>query len=241
MTKKTLVKNKLATKEKSVKKTPKLSDKAILAAFGEISTAIRNLSLRISELSGEDVASNTTDGVTDGVAVKTQGKLNSKKSISSEKSTAKTVSEIKARYELWSYDEYNQGSIVHSNSRFDKVLEAAKRYVTEQNVDNALAASEKDKSWEAYFPQVFVNGEVSHDVVYAGNKRDGKHYVYVKGVDKWELRCPDATVQFKFFLGNTSSGRNKSEWFLTNQKGKEINSITDQALERKTVLFVKVI
>lgn len=155
--------------------------------------------------------------------------------------TAATVNEIKARYELWAIDEYNSGSIVASNTRLDKVLENAKRYVTEVNVDNALAASEKDKAWEAYFPQVYVDGEETTDIIYAGNRKDGKHYVYVKGEDKWELRRPDPSVKFRFYLGQINNGRTKSDWYLTDHRGREITSLTDQLLDRKMVLFVKII
>jgi len=168
-------------------------------------------------------------------------KTTERQSASRPTKTAALANEIKCRYELWAYDEYNQGSIVNAGPRLDKIIEAAKRYVTEQNVDNALCAAEKDKSWEAYFPQVFVNGEPTNDVLYAGNKRDGKHYVYVKGDSKWEIRKPDATVQFQFYLGETSNGRAKSDWFHANHKGKLTTSLSDINLERKTVLFVKVL
>lgn len=218
---------KTKTKKTVVKKVNNTQNDLLTALVAQVTM----LSQQVKELKSEKAESPTVR--------RADGKIVTKTSVAAPK---QVVDEgIKARYELWSYDEYNQGSIVSAGPRLDKVVEAAKRFVTEQNVDNALAAGEKDKSWEAYWPQVYVDGEPTNEVLYAGNKRDGKHYVYVKGEDKWELRKPDASVQFRFYLGQTSNGRVKSDWLLTNYKGKEITSLTDQALERKTVLFVKVI
>lgn len=232
------------TPVKKTKKSRTLTDAAILDAFSQLSAAIVNLTNEVKDMRGteeepvEEAAEPPAVRRADGKMVSAKvltGKEQSKAPVKA------TVSEIKARYELWAYDEYNQGSIVNAGPRLDKVIEAARRFVSEQNVDNALAAGEKDKAWEAYFPEIFVGGEPSTDVLYAGNKRDGKHYVYVRGENKWELRRPDASVQFRFYLGTTSNGRVKSDWYLKNHKGQDITSITDQALERKTALFVKVI
>lgn len=242
MAKKTAVTKKAPAKK--AKKTRKLTDAAILDAFAQLSVAIVNLTSEVKDLRGEE-AEPVEEATEAPVVRRADGKMVSAKVAAGkeqQKAPVKTtVSEIKARYELWAYDEYNQGSIISAGPRLDKVLEAARRYVSEQNVDNALAAGEKDKAWEAYFPEIFVGGEPTTDVLYAGNKRDGKHYVYVRGEDKWELRRPDASVQFRFYLGTTSNGRVKSDWYLQNHKGQDISSLTDQTLERKTVLFVKVI
>lgn len=252
MAKKTLKK----TKKKA--ETRKLTDKAILTAFGDISAAIAGLATQIKELRGEE-ENEPSDQVTDQVADQVEeaseepvvmirrpdGKLVPKTQMDKPAAVKNTklaaVNEIKARYELWSYDEYNQGSIVNSGPKLEKVIEAAKKYVTEQNLDNALASGEKDKVWEAYYPQIFVDGEESNDVLYAGNKRDGKHYVYVRNNGKWELRRPDSSVQFRFYLGTNYNGRSRSDWYLADHKGRGITSLTDRNLENKTVLFVKIV
>jgi hypothetical protein len=248
--------------KKPVKKTKKkaarkLTDSDILAAFDRVSNAIAALSRQINN--DEDTETETeTDVAVEPVAEveeaseepvvmvrRPDGKLVPKTQMDKPASVKTTklasVNEIKARYELWAYDEYNQGSIINSGPKLDKIINAAKRYVTEQNLDNALAAGEKDKVWEAYLPQVFVDGEESTDVLYAGNKRDGKHYVYVRNNGKWELRRPDSSVQFRFFLGTNSNGRSRSDWYLADHKGRGVTSLADRSLENKTVLFVKIV
>jgi hypothetical protein len=147
----------------------------------------------------------------------------------------------KTRFELWSFDEYNQGSIVQSNPDMNKILAAARTFVTEQNVNNALASGEKDKAWEAYFPVVFKDGEPDPTVLYGGNKRNGKHHIYVNNGEKWELQLAPPDLDVRFYLGVLANGRTKTEWYLTNHHGKLINSLDDMMLDRKTVLFVKAI
>jgi hypothetical protein len=147
----------------------------------------------------------------------------------------------KVRAELWAYDEYNQGSIVASGTDLTKIVAQARRYVSEMNVDNALAALEKSKSWEAYFPEVIEDGVPSSTVIYAGNKRNGSHYLYVEKDGKWTTELMPKTVKMKFYLGDVLSGRNKTDWYLADPRGKEVTSINDSLLERKTILFIKII
>ena len=233
------------TKVAKAGRRTKLSDEAILDAFAQMSTVITNLSEQIRQLTEESSDVESEPEVQETVR-RADGKIitvnKGKAQVQAQTTPVKeVVDNIKARYELWAFDEYMQGSIVTSGPKLDKILSAAKSYVTSANVDNALAAGELDRSWEAYYPEVFVAGQPTSDVIYAGNKRDGKHYVYVRGEDKWELRRPDSSVEFRFFLGTTSNGRTKNEWYAKDQRGKTITSLEDINLERKTVLFVKVI
>ena len=143
------------------------------------------------------------------------------------------------RVELWSYDEYNQGSIIASADNLEDVIAKGEKYVTEANVANALSSDERDKAWEAYFPQIFKGKSLNKDMLYAGNKRDGKHYVWVKKANKWTQTPMPEDVKVRFYLGEVQNGKTKKQWYLTDFKGKEITSFKDQSLERKTVLFVK--
>jgi len=147
----------------------------------------------------------------------------------------------KTRFELWSYDEYNQGSIIASSNDFDVVAKKVQQFITEINVDNALSASEKDNAWEAYFPQVFSGKNVDKTTLYAGNKRDGKHYATVQKDGKWEQIVMPKNAKVRFYLGEVQKGKTKNSWYLTDHKGVEITSLDAQPLERKTVLFIKVI
>src|SRR5665213_1697861 len=84
------------------------------------------------------------------------------------------------RFELLSYDEYGQSSIVASANNIEAVLSAGTKFINSANVDNALAASEREKAWEAYMPVLVKRNKVRDDMIYAGNKRTGKHQVWVK-------------------------------------------------------------
>jgi hypothetical protein len=144
------------------------------------------------------------------------------------------------RVELWAYDEYNQGSIVASGD-LDTVVKKAKQFVTEQNVDNALAMAEKNNSWEAYFP-LFYNGDaLDFEKLYAGDKRNGKHHVYNFVDGKWQISELPAGTKLRFYLGEVNNGKTKSDWFLADHLKREINVLTNNLLERKTVLFVKIL
>lgn len=144
------------------------------------------------------------------------------------------------RVELWMYDEYNQGSIISSGSQLDKIIDKAKQFVTEQNVDNALASGEKHLAWEAYFPQFFDGKNIDYTMLYAGNKKDGKHYAYSFKNGKWEIGVVPKGYKVRFYMGKINDGQQSKDWYLTNHLNKEITSLDDQLLERKTVIFVKI-
>jgi hypothetical protein len=147
-----------------------------------------------------------------------------------------------SRIELWSYDEYGQGSIVVSHTDPEEIGKRAKKYVSELNVENALSLDEKDKAWEAYFPVIMEDGKPKDTALYAGNKRDGKHRFYERSVDgTWILTTLDPKTDIRFFLGEINRGRgNKKDWYLADQWGREVKNLSDPLLERKTVLFVKI-
>lgn len=156
-------------------------------------------------------------------------------------SKAKVEEGPKVRVELWVYDEYNQGSIVASSTNLSDIIKKARGYVTSLNVDNALAGGERDKTWEAHFPEMIKSGEVDPNILYAGNKKNGNHYAYVFESKKWKLVPLPKDATMRFFLGEISDGRKKRDWYLANHKGTVITSLTDQSLDRKTVLFIKIV
>lgn len=150
------------------------------------------------------------------------------------------------RIELWSYDEYGQGSIVASGTDLDKMLDEARKQVSTINLDNALTAAEKTKNWDAYFPVVIKGKGVSKDVIYAGNRRNGKHQAWVKdkkGSYALADLPRDATV--RHILGEIPKGKGKDKtydtWFLADHKGNLTEGASHPELQNKTQLFVKII
>ncbi len=178
-------------------------------------------------------------------ATKATTKLDAKPTTTAKSTVIKPKSssavKAKARIELWCYDEYNQGTIIFSSTEVDKVVARAKKFVSDVNVENALTSGEKDKQWEAYYVEMFNGKKVADNLFYAGNKKDGRHYVYVVQNGEWKLQILGKDAKTRFFLGELSSGRVKEPWYLADHKGTEINDLSAQALERKTVVFLKVV
>jgi hypothetical protein len=172
--------------------------------------------------------------------IKTHGKLSNKPTV-----TARLAPKpVKAaqRYELWHYDEYGAGTIIFSNTDLEKVVERARTFVSSTNVENALAFGEQDKQWETYFVEFIKNKKPDLDILYAGNKKDGRHYIYARGEDgKWQIKLLPKETKYKFFLGSITRGRAKEPWYLADHKGNEITDLGSSELERKAIVFVKVL
>lgn len=150
------------------------------------------------------------------------------------------------RIELWSYDEYGSGSIVASADNLDKVVEEAKKFVTKANVENSLTGSEQERNWDSYFPVIVKRNKIATDMLYGGNKRDGKHRVWVKdkkGKYNLEPLPKDATV--RFVLGEVTKAKGKEKttelWFLKDFKGNLVEGLGNSELDNKTQLFVKIL
>jgi hypothetical protein len=152
------------------------------------------------------------------------------------------------RVELWSVDEYGQGNIIKSAKDVETIFTEARKYVSSLNLDNALSADEKTKNWDAYFP-IIVTGKqsvVSRDMLYAGNRRNGKHECYVK--DKkgnYGLAELSKEAVVRHFLGDVPVGRSKEKktetWVLKDHKGNVIEGLSSPELHAKTQLFFKIL
>lgn len=149
------------------------------------------------------------------------------------------------RFELWSYDEFGQGSILSSNKNLDEVIKAAEKAATDENVENSLGMDDKNASWEVYFPVVFEKDKPSKKVLYAGDRKNGTQAVWTLNKNKeWEWKEMPKDTDVRIFLGNIPSSMKKKEsdpWWLKDAKGKVVNRIDNPLLHRKTILFIKVI
>ncbi len=235
--KRTAVSAKRAAPKKSAKAKPTKAKRTIKLSQAEV---IKHLQAEVARLSAAQEAVSRAPK-----ALQRVGRVEREVEAAPVKVAAKAapvqVPARKVRGELWVYDEYNQGSIVANGGDLAKLVERARAYVNEANVENALAAGEKNKAWEAYYPEIFENGVPSTSMIYAGNKRDGNHYIYVDKDGKWTQMVMPKGIEMKFFLGTIPKGRLKEEWYLADHRGREITSINDSLLERKAVLFLKVV
>jgi hypothetical protein len=78
-------------------------------------------------------------------------------------------------------------------------------------------------------------------MLYAGNRRDGKHHIWVNKDGHWSNEIMPKGTSCRAFLGEISNGRTKEPWYLSDVKGKMITSIDSELLERKAILFIKIL
>jgi hypothetical protein len=143
------------------------------------------------------------------------------------------------RVELWSQDEYGQGSIIGSFNTIKDAFNRAKSYLNEGNADNALSLAEKKLNWNVYLP-VLVDSEGQPDLfsVYGGNRRFGKREVAVLNNSKRELKPTDG-FKFSFFLGSLENNGKVTNWYLEDHFSKPISNFEDGSLAQKEILFFK--
>lgn len=150
-----------------------------------------------------------------------------------------------SKFQLWSRDEYGQGSILMTSEDINEVVKRGKKEVTELNVNNALTSDDRERNWEAYMVQVSTSKRSKTRYIYGGEDPHIKNVVYV--IDKNDniksvalKDVPEA--QIKVYLGNVSTTRQKEEdWFAKDVRRKEITTADHPDLQDKTSFFIKVI
>lgn len=151
-----------------------------------------------------------------------------------------------SKFQLWGRDEYGQGSIYFTSENINEIFKNAKEKVTDINVNNSLTSDDRDRNWEAYFPFIesskksdnnkkmfFYGGKdtLNKDVFFSVDKKSGS--VSVVDKDYYE------SLSIKIYLGNISTSKVEKHWFAKDTKMKEINSLSDQNLNGKTIFFIK--
>ncbi len=147
------------------------------------------------------------------------------------------------KYQLWSRDEYGQGSIIMTSEDIDEVIKRGKQEVTNLNVQNALTSTDRENNWEAYFVNVKTSAKRSK-TIYAYGSLDvhAKDRVYaitessVKDIVLSEV--PKAVVEI--YLGNISSNRKEEkDWIGADLRARPIDNVDHPDLQSKTIFFVK--
>lgn len=135
-------------------------------------------------------------------------------------------------FQLWSVDEYGQGSIIASGKDLDKITKIGKEEVNNINIDNALTAEEKKKQWEAFFVELSENNEI-----YAGKNPKGEHIAYIiDEEDKFNVvPIEDVESKIMIYLGQLD----REPWYATDDHGKDIDNMNSRFLNGKTSYFVK--
>lgn len=146
-----------------------------------------------------------------------------------------------ANFQLWSRDEYGQGSILLTSTDIDEIIKRAKQEVTEINVNNALTASDKERSWEAYMVDIKTPNKKTKYVYGGSEPLINKAAYAITGEEAKSVSLQDikkATV--RIYLGNVSASRaNEKDWFAKDVRGKLIDTIDHEDLQGKTSFFIK--
>jgi len=149
------------------------------------------------------------------------------------------------RFQLWSRDEYGQGSIIKSSDDILELVDEAKKQVTNINMNNALTTDDKLREWDAYMVEPFVpdgDNDKNACIVYGGKSNHNEDVVYL--VDKEEDTITtynildfknNYPIGIKIYIGED----NNKEYYGKNRNAKDITSLSEPILSEKTYFFIK--
>ncbi|KKM16614.1 hypothetical protein LCGC14_1684010 [marine sediment metagenome] len=139
-----------------------------------------------------------------------------------------------SKFQLWSRDEYGQGSIHATNEDVSVLIKQAEKLVNDANVDNALTVDDKKRNWESFIVK-FV-GEEGVDIVYGGKNNSGGHIVYsITDGKVISSQVSDLDQKPEVYLGHLDT----IKWVATDSRGNEIDNLDHADLIGKTYYFVK--
>jgi hypothetical protein len=134
--------------------------------------------------------------------------------------------------ELWTRDEYGQGTIMGRYSDFSKAFNQAISHISAQNLDNALTNEERMRNWECYMPVcVDDSGCVVGNIYFAG-KKGGKIPYFI---DENGSEVNPESV--RIMLGK--SNKLKDDVFLQDVRKRFIVKMDDPSLNNKAFVFFK--
>ena len=150
-----------------------------------------------------------------------------------------------SKFQLWTRDEYGQGSIVMTSEDIDEVIKRGRKEVTDINVNNALTATDRERNWEAYFVDISTDQKTSKiKYVYGSTDVHVKNRVYsITKSDQKSILLEDVPKSVvRIYLGNVSASRHEEkDWFARDARGNVIDTITHPDLQDKTFFFIKMI
>lgn len=150
-----------------------------------------------------------------------------------------------SKYQLWSRDEYGQGSIIFTSEEMSEVLKRAKFEVTDINVNNALTADDREKNWEAYMVMIGSSpkSKTKKTYIYAGGDPRTKDDALAmsKNGETEEVSMGDIPgMMIRIYLGNISTSRKEEiDWYAKDARRRIIERINHPDLDGKTQFFIK--
>ena len=148
-----------------------------------------------------------------------------------------------SKFQLWSRDEYGQGSIIMTSEDIDEVIKRGKQEVTNLNVQNALTSTDRENNWEAYLVTVETSIKSSKTkYAYGGLDLHTKDRVYAiteKDVKSTVLSDVRKAV-VEIYLGNISTSRHEEkDWIAASLRARPIDNVDHHDVQDKTMFFVK--
>jgi hypothetical protein len=141
------------------------------------------------------------------------------------------------KFQLWSRDEYGQGSIHASSESLDELIKQGETLINSANVDNALTVDDKKRNWESFM--VHLSGGDNPVELYGGKSTIGKDVIYSidekNKVDSYNLE--DSKSNLKIYLGKLDN----EDWYATDERGNEVDSLQHRSLQGKTIYFIRLI
>lgn len=143
------------------------------------------------------------------------------------------------KYQLWTRDEYGTSAILGTFATPAEAVIKGKKLVTEANFNNSLSSSEQIKSIEAYM--VEFSGKYASSV-YAGLAQN-KHSFFkeagaspIADADKIPVNI---YIGSKFVKNKTAGTVNETPFYLKDDKGKPVNSLSHSSIKGKTLYFIR--
>jgi hypothetical protein len=146
-----------------------------------------------------------------------------------------------SKFQLILRDEYGQVSIVATSENVEDLIQRGKDLVTNDNVNNVLTASDRERSWESFI--VIIESDDDEAKYYYGGPIIGSNKIVYKvtpeNVSILELKdVPNPKI--RFYLGDISAKRGEEvPWFARDIRGNDITSLDHQDLREKMLYYVK--
>lgn len=141
-------------------------------------------------------------------------------------------------FQLWTRDEYGQGSILQSGNSYESLVKAAKDSIQKENVDNSLTADEKRRNWSEMFIELIdeKSEELIENAMYAGIDNVGRHSVVLLEEDKpTTVGLDECACKVRAYLGVLD----REPWFATDERGNLVTDISDRLLDGKISYFIR--
>ena len=153
-------------------------------------------------------------------------------------------------FQLCNRDEYGRDTIISTGDDISKLVSKARLDVSDENFNNSYTIDEQKKNFECAFVEVMdKNGKATSNVFYAGKRGNGTDYVYILSKDGKkveEKNLVGSDYKLRFYIGENVIDRKNNvvdKYYITSsgRKGqnKEVDSMSAQELEGKTLYFVR--